>query len=136
MYNVLVLLRGIMEQDPLVKGMVDEGMKQRCAISFHKGIDCIVATQYVQHGVKTVWCAQHDEVTGLPAKARAYELPSLSGYESAGLVRLLMELPHPDQRVKEAVTAAMNWFDANRIIGKRVESYINSEGKRDLRLVR
>ncbi len=30
----------------------------------------------------TVWCAQHDEKTLQPAKARAVELPSLSGLES------------------------------------------------------
>jgi len=44
-----------------------------------KGVDCILKTQVKVKGKLTVWCAQHDEKTLKPAKARAYELPSLSG---------------------------------------------------------
>jgi len=35
---------------------------------------------------------QHDEKTLLPAGARTYELPSFSGAESVGIIKLLMEI--------------------------------------------
>ena len=64
-----------------------------------KGIECILKTQIVQDGKLTVWCAQHDERTLAPAKARAYELPSFSGSESVGIVRFLMGIEEPSPEV-------------------------------------
>jgi pectinesterase len=52
-----------------------------------------------------------------------------------GLVQLLMELPHPSKEVKEAVDAAVAWFEAVRIRDHRVESFVNAEGKHDRRWV-
>ena len=72
---------------------------QRARISFDKGVECILNTQVKQNGKLTVWCAQHDEHTLAPAKARAYELPSLSGAESDNIVLLLMSIPDPSPRI-------------------------------------
>src|SRR4029453_17622441 len=66
------------------------------------------------------WCAQHDEVTLAPAAARAYELPSISGSESVGVTMLLMDLKNPNDRVKQAVRAAVEWFDSAKVVGKRM----------------
>jgi len=134
--NVMQLLRAIVAENPLFSGMVDDSLKSRSKKAFHNGIECILKTQYIQNGKKTIWCAQHDEVTLMPAKARAYELPSLSGAESVGLVQLLMDLPNPDQRVKEAVIGAMEWFDKNRIKDYRMERYINGDGKSEKRMIK
>ena len=87
-----------------------------------RGVECILRCQVVVKGVPTVWCAQHHEETLAPAAARAYELPSLSGSESAGILRFLMSLPHPSPRVRAAVTAGAAWFEAAKIKGIRVES--------------
>jgi PelA/Pel-15E family pectate lyase len=133
--NILQLLRALANDHPVFNGLLDECLKAKATDAFKRGIDCILATQYVQNGKKTVWCAQHDEKTLLPAKARAYELPSLSGAESVNLVVLLMELPNPDERVKAAVEGAMAWFDANRIKDRRLERYTNAEGQRDTRMI-
>ena len=54
-------------------------------------------------GKLTVWGQQHDEVTLAPAGARAYELPSLTGNESAGLTLLLMEIEKPSQRIRDSI---------------------------------
>lgn len=89
--------------------------------AFARGIDCIVKCQYVRNGRPTVWCAQHDEVTLAPAKARAYELESLSGSESAGIVRFLMSLEKPSPEVVRAVKGAVAWFESSRIEGIKVE---------------
>jgi PelA/Pel-15E family pectate lyase len=85
-----------------------------------KGIECILKTQVTQNGKLTVWCAQHDERTLAPAKARAYELPSLSGAESVGIVEFLMGIERPSQEVVGSIEAAVAWFRAAKITGIRV----------------
>jgi pectinesterase len=95
--------------------------RERARKAFDKGIECILGTQVKVDGKPTVWCQQHDEVTLAPAAARAYELPSLSGSESAEIVLVLMRVPKPDERVRQGVEGAVRWFDAAKITGKRVE---------------
>lgn len=76
---------------------------------------CILKTQLVRHGRPTAWCAQYDEVSLLPAKTRAFELPSLSGDESVGIVRFLMDTEQPSAEVKAAVDGA--WFEQVKMPG-------------------
>ena len=73
------------------------------------------------NGKLTVWCAQHDEKTLAPAKARSYELPSLSGSESVGIVKFLMGIDHPSPEIIRAVQGAAAWFKESRITGIRLE---------------
>ena len=80
----------------------------------------------------TVWCAQHDEHTLAPAKARAYELPSLSGAESDNIVILLMSLPDPSKEIIECIENAIEWFKASKIEGMKKEFFTNDEGKKRL----
>lgn len=131
MVHALLLMRDVAADNALFAGITEKKDREKAQTSFEKGIDCILKTQYVQSGKKTVWCAQHDEKTLLPAKARAYELPSLSGSESVGILQLLMELPNPSKEVQEAVEAAVAWFEANRIKDHRMQQYVNAEGKYD-----
>ena len=116
-------------------GLVDSQMRERTATAFNKGIDCILATQIVVNGEPTVWCQQHDAVTLQPAKARAYELPSLCAMESAHLVIMLMQIPTPDERIVRAVNGAMKWYDDHMITGYRLEHFW-ANGKQDVRIVR
>ena len=102
---------------------------ERVTKAFNKGIDCIINTQYKQNGVLTSWCAQHDAITLLPAKARAYELPSLSGKESAKIVLLLMDIENPSKEVINAVNSAYNWFESVKITGLKEERIYNDAGK-------
>ena len=64
---------------------------------------------------------QHDEVTLAPAKARSYELASLSGSESAGVLKFLMTLDKPSPEVIGAVKAGAAWFESAKIEGFRYE---------------
>jgi len=133
--NVLKLFRDVMkDRAPFDKGLVDDQMRERAAKAFNKGIDCILATQIVVDGEPTVWCQQHDRSTLLPAKARAYELPSFCTLESANLTLLLMQIAKPDERIIRAVNGAMKWFDEHKITGHRLEKYMN-DGKSDIRLI-
>jgi len=68
-----------------------------------------------------VWCAQHDEVDYRPRSGRAYELASLSGAESVGILRLLMSLERPNLEVIRAIKAGAEWFEAAKLTGLRVE---------------
>ena len=81
------------------------------------GINCILKTQVTVNGKLTVWCAQYDAKSLLPAKARAFELISLSGSESVGIIEFLMAQPNPSQAIKQSITAAINWFNKSKIVG-------------------
>ncbi len=88
MIGVMKLLRDIANKKP-VYAFVDEVRRLKAGQAVQKGIDCLLKTQVVVDGKRTVWCAQHDEVTLAPAPARKFEPVSLSGFESVGIVRFL-----------------------------------------------
>lgn len=99
---------------------VDEHRRARARKAVQSGIECILKTQVVVAGRRTVWCAQHDEVTLAPAPARTYEHISLSGQESVGIIRFLMSVEHPDVRIIDAVESAVAWFKSAQINGIRL----------------
>ncbi|MFD0990075.1 pectate lyase [Mariniflexile jejuense] len=117
MVNILNLLKDLKDNTGKYAVKPSNETIKKIEISFSKGIDCILKTQYKQNGVLTVWCAQHDEVTLEPAKARAYELPSLSGSESAGIVLLLMDIENPSEAIKTAIKSAVIWFEKVKLTG-------------------
>ena len=88
-----------------------------------------------QGGGLTAWCAQHDERTLEPAWARNYEPPTLSGSESVGIVRFLMEIDRPTPEIVAAVDAAVAWLKAVAIEGLRLEEFTGTDGTRDRRVV-
>lgn len=96
--------------------LVNAKYKDKAVTSFNKGIDIILQTQITYNGKKTVWCAQHDEVSLKPALARAYELPTFSGSESVGIVRVLMLVEQPSSAVKQAVKDAVDWFNGAKLL--------------------
>jgi PelA/Pel-15E family pectate lyase len=93
--------------------------------SFNKGIEIMLKTQITVNSKKTVWCAQHDEITLQPALARAYELPSLSGSESVGITRTLMLVEQPTAEIKQAVKDAMDWFNSAKLYDIKTQSTTN-----------
>ena len=98
---------------------VDEPRRRKARAADRKGIECILKCQIVVDGRPTAWCAQHDHETLKPAKARSYELPSISGAESVGVVRFLMDIEKPDPNVVRAVQGAVAWFDRAKLTGIR-----------------
>ena len=73
MTNVLKLLRDV-SKGKAPYAYLPEDIRRQAKASLDKGVDCILKTQVRQNGKLTAWCAQHDEHTLAPAKARAYEL--------------------------------------------------------------
>ncbi len=97
--------------------------------AFNKGIDIILKTQITSpSGKKTAWCAQHDEISLQPALARAYELPSVSGSESVGIVRVLMLVEQPSAAVKQAIKDAVDWFISVKIFDISTKQIPNATG--------
>ena len=135
MVNVLNLFKEVKDKTGYYSIEVPNDITKRISIAFNKGIECILKTQYVQNGKLTAWCAQHDRETLQPEKARAYELPSLSGKESAKIVLLLMSIENPSKEVIDAIEAAVTWFDLTKIEGIKLETVPTGKGDQTDRIV-
>jgi pectate lyase len=101
MRRLLEFLRDVATAETFA--FVDSAKSEAARKAFNRGIDCIVKCQVKVNGQATVWCAQHDDVTLEPRPARSFELASLSGAESAGLLLLLMSLDNPTSETVRAV---------------------------------
>jgi pectate lyase len=107
---------------------VDAERRKAARDAFERGIECILKCQIKVDGKLTAWCAQHDEKDYSPRPARKFELTSISGCESVGIVRLLMSLEKPSAEIVAAVNGAVAWFDAVKIAGIRVEKKEDPNG--------
>jgi PelA/Pel-15E family pectate lyase len=116
MIGVMSLLRDIADRKGAF-AFVPEEMRRQCGQAVHRGIDCILKCQMHVDGKPTVWCAQHDHVSFEPRKARSYELASLSGGESVGVVRFLMQIEDPSDEVVRAIEGAVAWFERSKLEG-------------------
>lgn len=119
MVHILNVLKQCISKTDYYSIKPPEANLLKAKIAFDKGIECILKTQYKQNGVLTAWCAQYDEFTLLPANARAFELASLSGKESAKIVLLLMSIEKPSPEIITAVNSAVTWFEKTKITGLR-----------------
>ena len=119
MIRLMEFLREAVTTD--VYAFLDKDRREAAQKAFDRGVDCIVNCQIKVKNELTVWCAQHDADTLAPAKARSYELPSLSGAESAGILTFLMKLDEPTPEVIRAVNAGVAWFEAVKIEGIRID---------------
>jgi PelA/Pel-15E family pectate lyase len=96
---------------------VPKQARKAAAASFQRGLDCILASQVVTNGCRTVWCQQCDALSLQPTSARNYEMPAQSGSESAEVMSFLMRLRTPDSRTVAAVHAAAAWFEKTSLRG-------------------
>ncbi|QQY82335.1 pectate lyase [Tamlana sp. s12] len=133
MANVMELMWDISKGENDTENF-DEGYKSQALEAFNKGIDVMLKTQISVNGVKTAWCAQHHDVTLQPAQARSYELPSISGSESVGVVRTLMLVESPSSEIKQAVQDAMQWFEDAKLYDIDTKK-ITTDGQADVEVV-
>lgn len=112
--NILYLLRSVARGDI---GFVPLTLRARAGSALEAGIGCVLATQVVVDGRRTVWGQQHDPISFEPVDARAYEHASLTGGESVDVVEFLMSVESPDPQIVESVHAAVEWFRATAIHG-------------------
>jgi PelA/Pel-15E family pectate lyase len=108
---------------------VSDSIKTEANNAVTKGIDCLRRSQVIIDGKRTVWCAQHDPLTLEPIAARLKEPPSLSGSESADLVKYLMRSAPDVPETRRAIVAAVEWFETHKILGLKQTK--NEQGKTD-----
>ena len=121
MIGVMSLMRDILV-DRKRFSFVQKELNAQCEKAIERGIRCILKCQIKVNGRRTVWCAQHDEKTFQPRKARSYELPSFSGNESVEVVRFLMQVDQPGKQVIEAIEGAVAWFEQSKLEGIKLVS--------------
>jgi len=119
MINTLNVLQDVaLKQNDL--DIVNAELIEPSAKAVSKGIECILKTQIKVNDKLTAWCQQYDESTLLPTKARAYELPSISGSESVNIVEFLIKQPNPSEEIKNAINAAVEWLQLVKITGYKI----------------
>jgi len=129
MINIMNVIKAVADETDYYSIKPSKDIVEKSKKAFDKGIDCILKTQYKQNGVLTAWCAQHDEFTFAPANARAFELASLSGYESTKIVLLLMAVEKPSREIVIAVKSAVEWFEKTKITNLEEKRVLNDAGK-------
>lgn len=129
MINIMNVIKAVADETDYYSIKPSKDIVEKSKKAFDKGIDCILKTQYKQNGVLTAWCAQHDEVSFAPANARAFELASLSGYESTKIVLLLMAVEKPSREIVIAVKSAVEWFEKTKITNLEEKRVLNNAGK-------
>lgn len=97
---------------------VSKTQQQAAQNSLAHALDCVIKTQVVVDGKLTVWGAQHDAKNLQPAKARAYEMISLTSSESVWMLDFLMDLDNPSTAIIQSVHAAVSWYEQSKITGK------------------
>ena len=129
MINILSLLREVSEGTNEF-AFVPGPTRALAGAALERGIECVLATQIVVGGCRTVWCQQHDALTLQSTSARNYEMPSQTGGESAEVLVFLMQLPKPSPRIVAAVDAAAVWFEKTKISGMAYQR--DNDGSRRL----
>ena len=127
MIGVMKLLKDIAGKKSTF-AFIDPQRRAKSALAVARGLQCILKCQIRVDGILTAWCAQHDEHDFSPAKARTYELPSLSGNESVGVVEFLMGDENPSDEIKNSIQSAVAWFNKVRIKGITVIEVNDSLG--------
>ena len=102
---------------PFDSDIIDDATRSKMSGALDKAIDFLLKAQIVNDGKLTVWCAQHDTNSYAPVGARAYELPSKSGSESAGAVWFLMNWPNQTTEIQNAIKGAIAWYKKTRVTG-------------------
>ena len=102
---------------PFDSDIIDDATRAKMSTALNKAIDYLLKAQIVNNGQPTVWCAQHDTANYQPRSARAYELESKSGSESAGVVWFLMNWPEQSEAIQKAIKGAIAWYKKTKVTG-------------------
>ncbi len=134
MINVMNLLTEVRDKNGDFT-FVDSSLSTSAGTAVDKGIECILDTQIIINGEYTGWCQQHDEYTLKPASGRAYELESISSSESVKIVNYLKTIDNPSTEITNHINYAVKWMTNAQLNGIKIESYTNSDGESDKRVV-
>jgi len=108
-------------------------LRKEAAAAAAKALQCILSSQIVISGNKTIWPQQEDALTLEPVSARNYEPGALAASESADLLEYLMSLPNPPRDVVAAVDAGAAWLKGAAIYGYE---YVGGRGTPEGRVLK
>jgi PelA/Pel-15E family pectate lyase len=108
-------------------------LRKQAADAAARALKCILASQIVIGGKKTIWAQQEDPLTLTPVSARNYEPGALAASESADLLEYLMSLPHPSKETVAAIDAGIAWLKGAAIYGFEYAGGRGVEGGRQLK---
>jgi PelA/Pel-15E family pectate lyase len=120
--GVLGTLRKVLT-DTRRYAFVDAALRARVQAAVDAGDACLLRLQVRQGDTLAGWAGQYDARTLAPAQGRKFELPSITGQETVGVVRYLMSIPHPSPEVVKAVDGAVAWLRRVEITGQRIETF-------------
>ena len=86
-----------------------------------RGVECILSCQIPDGDRHSGWCQQHDATTFAAAAARTFELASCCPQETTSIVRFLMRIESPDDRVATAISDAVAWLRSTKLTGIRID---------------
>jgi len=120
MIGILKVLRQAAEEDAHFRWL-DPERRQRASLAVRKGIECMLNCQIRVNGELTGWCQQHDSVTFEARPARTFELASICPQEKTDIVRYLMHLSEPGDKVLQSTDAAVAWLEKVQLEGIRID---------------
>ena len=106
-----------------------ETQRQAATKAFANALTCLQQAHINTKDGPAAWCAQHHPVTLQPVAARTKEPPSISGAESAEMLKFLMRDGPLDPATTHLIRQSLHWFDTHRITGLKKTK--NSAGKTD-----
>lgn len=132
MVRVMVLMMDIANSaSPFDTDIIDDATRGKMKSALDKAVNFLLKAQIVNNGNLTVWCAQHDTSSLAPVGARAYELASKSGSESAGAVWFLMNWPDQTEAIQNAIKGAIAWYKKTKVTGLYFNKKAGTFEKRD-----
>lgn len=132
MVRVMVLMMDIANSaSPFDTDIIDNATRGKMKSALDKAVNFLLKAQIVNNGNLTVWCAQHDTSSLAPVGARAYELASKSGSESAGAVWFLMNWPDQTEAIQNAIKGAIAWYKKTKVTGLYFNKKAGTFEKRD-----
>lgn len=120
MIGILNVLKDAADGAPQWKWL-DAERRDRARQAIGRAVECILNCQIKTPTGRTGWCQQHDEKTFEAASARTFELASCCPQDTTEIVRFLMRLDSPDERVVKAVDDAVAWLRKVQLGGIRVQ---------------
>lgn len=112
---------------------VPADLRKQAGEAAAKAVKCILQSQIVIDGKKTVWPQQEDALTYTPVSARNYEPGALAASESADLLEYLMALPHPSKELIASIEAGVAWLKRAAVYGYEYAGGRGVEGGRQLK---
>jgi PelA/Pel-15E family pectate lyase len=112
---------------------VPADVRKKAGAAADHALQCILISQVVINGRKTVWAQQEDALTLKPVSARNYEPGALAAAESADLLDYLMSLPKPSKELAAAINAGVTWLKGAAVYGFEYVGGRGVEGGRQLK---